>query len=369
VTSSVTAEAFLTGQLRTVAQDARVSLVVGDAVPAVLVESEGVAGLSIGLPRRPSLAADLRGLLRLVVLLRPDVAVFGTPKMGLLAAVACWACRVPRRIYVLHGLRWEGLHGWRRAALRGLDRLACRLSTDVVAVSGSVREIARRQLGVAPGKVRVVHHGSANGIDVDRFAPVPASDRGRVREELGLPPDAVLFTVAGRITRDKGVQDLPAVWERIGAALPEAHLVVVGQLEPAETADTDAVDRLRAMSGVSLWAATDRMERLLGVADVNLSLSRREGMPTVVLEAAACEVPTVGFAVTGVVDAIEQGTGVLVPLGDLDGFADEAIRLGREPSTRRRRGEAARRRVRRDFDPDAVWRGWRELVVAEQAHA
>lgn len=366
VTASMTAEAFLRGQMRSMGELGPVGLVVGDHVPEELVRDEGVVGYSIGVPRDPSPLSDLRALIRLTRIIatsKPTVVIFGTPKMGLLAAVATRLCRTPRRIYVVHGLRWEGLTGNKRLLLRAIERLVCGLATDVVAVSPSVRRRVVEDMAVSALKVRVLHHGSANGIDSTRFVPLP---KGETRRSLGLPADAVLYAFVGRLTRDKGIRELPGVWTAVREQVPNAHLVVVGQAEPIGVEDELAIRRLNSMDSVTVCDATAEIERYLGASDVNLSLSRREGMPTVVLEAASCGVPTVGYRVTGLIDAVTAETGALVPLGSGAEIVTEAIRFGVEDEVRAAAGRAARARIQRDFAPTEVWDAWLRYLVSPE---
>lgn len=71
----------------------------------------------------------------------------------------------------------------------------------------------------------------------------------------------------------------------------------------------------------------------MGQFDVLVFPSRREGFPITVTEAAACGVPSVGYNVTGVVDAISTGvTGIRVPARDVDALAAAAISLLRTPA-------------------------------------
>jgi glycosyltransferase involved in cell wall biosynthesis len=369
VTAAVTAEAFLVGQLRAVSEVGRVALVVGDEVPRDLIEAEGVEGFSIGLSRDPSPMSDAAALGRLVRLLRqlgPQTVVFGTPKMGLLAAIATFVCRTPRRVYVIHGFRWEGSSGWRRYLLTRLDALACLFATDVVAVSASVRDLAIGGLRVDSAKVRLMHHGSANGIDSQRFAPIRGAQRAEVRQQLRLPTEGLVAVFAGRLTRDKGIQQLGDVWNSVVQGTRDAHLVVVGKPEPSEVADSVAIEQLAAMDSVSVWPATDAMETLLGCADINLSLSRREGMPTVVLEAASCEVPTVAYRATGTVDAVSPGTGTLVALDDVSEYVRAVIALANNESERIVMGRSARARVVANFAPADVWRAWTDFLTASR---
>jgi len=85
-------------------------------------------------------------------------------------------------------------------------------------------------------------------------------------------------------------------------------------------------------------------------ADVLLHSSLSEGVPTVVLEAMACELPVVVTDVGGVREAVTDGVkGLLVPPRDPAALADALERLWLDPDLRARLGRAGRERVLREF--------------------
>jgi glycosyltransferase involved in cell wall biosynthesis len=93
--------------------------------------------------------------------------------------------------------------------------------------------------------------------------------------------------------------------------------------------------------------------------DVLAFPSSREGFPNAPLEAAAAGVPTVGYRVTGTVDAlVDGGTGRIVPAGDRAALADALAAYLDDPDLRRRHGRAARERAETHFRREIVWREW-----------
>src|ERR1700685_4242972 len=87
--------------------------------------SEGVTVFAVPMRRQPSIVSDLCAFLKLVGVIRkvrPDLTNFGTPKAGLLGNLAAFFCRVPHRIYTLHGLRLETATGWNRWMLAICER-------------------------------------------------------------------------------------------------------------------------------------------------------------------------------------------------------------------------------------------------------
>ena len=365
VASPMTARAFLTGQLRhlqgrgvqtmlTCADDGTI----GTEVPAFVPWQIG---------REPSAGEDARALRQLTGTMRrlaPDVVVVGTPKAALLGMLAAVAARVPRRVYVVHGLRYEGFTGARRRALQAVEVLVAGLSTDTVAVSPSVAERLR---GLMPpgrrGHVRVLRHGSADGIDAGRFHPTDSAERAALRERLGLPADTPVVLFIGRLTGDKGVGVLRELARRLPEQVPGAVLVVVGEPEPRSAQETADVEALLASPAVRHVDRTEEVEAWMRAADLLAQPTRREGMPNVILEAQFSGLPVVSCAVTGVVDAVEDGvTGVLVPWGRDDEFVTAVLDLLADPARRARLAGAALDRARDRFDQTQVRDAWAALL-------
>ena len=171
---------------------------------------------------------DLVSLARLWLLLRrlrPDLTEFSTPKAGLLGTLAAMLCGVPRRIYMLRGLRLETSTGFKHRILLAAERVACACAHVVLCNSNSLRAEALA-LGVAPAdKLHLLGEGSTNGVDVARFAPGPSN----VRERLGITRKAPVLGFVGRLTRDKGLPELIEAFDTILKAKPKARLLLVEQ--------------------------------------------------------------------------------------------------------------------------------------------
>src|SRR6056297_3137583 len=134
---------------------------------------EGVTVEHLPIVREPSPLADLRALaatVRLIRRLRPTSVNASTPKAGLLGMLAAWLCRVPVRVYVVRGFRFETATGRRRRLFRSLERVAMRCANHVLFNSPSLMTVAEREGLIARGRGEVIGGGSGNGIDVARFA-------------------------------------------------------------------------------------------------------------------------------------------------------------------------------------------------------
>lgn len=320
---------------------------------------EGVDAHVISLEREPSPIADLRGLVQLITLmrrLRPYRVVYGTPKATLLAGLAARICRVPVRIQVLHCLRLETTSGLFRRFLLMTERLALALSTHTVAVSHGLRT-RLAELGVDVARVDVIGKGSVVGVDGQRARRIgeDAALRREQRRVLGVRPDELVVGFVGRVTRDKGIEELVrAVAALRDEGLP-LRLALIGPDEGTDALDADVRGLLGTPWVTSTGNLTDPAE-VFAAFDVFCLPSHREGLPTVVLEAWATGIPVVVSDCTGIRDLVVDGqTGVVVPTGDHCALA-AGLRgvLGDEALGARLRA-AGRDEVEQHFDRTGVW--------------
>lgn len=302
----------------------------------------------------------LMGLWRLFRRERPDIVCGHTPKGGFLSMLAGWLARVPVRVYHLHGLRFETERGLRRRVLMLTERLAGVLAHRVIAVSESVREQAIRYGICSKDKITVLGHGSINGVDAEkRFNPINVDPRVRERlcQQYDIPQDAVIVGFIGRITKDKGIVELVQAWKTISESMPEAHLVVVGEFEPDNRIPSDVLETLKSGRRIHLLGRVNNMPEIYRLVDVVVLPTHREGLPQVILEASAMELPVVTTDATGARDAVVHGqTGLIVPVGDMRALARAILTYLSDPDLRSQHGRAGRARVLEYFRPEEVWR-------------
>lgn len=368
VTDSITANYLLRGQLAFLARSGFEVILIcspGRHLKEVRVR-EGIPCYDLPMEREIAPLRDLQslfGLIRLLRRLRPDIVSASTPKAGLLGMLAATLARVPHRVRTIRGLRLETTEGWKRALLSMAERTASWAADRVVCVSNSLRdEVLARNLAPRE-KVSVLGAGSSNGVDTQRFRPNSDEASNNLRRSLGLTPRTPVIGFVGRLVRDKGIDDLVRAFEEIVLdRLPESRLLVLGELEPGDPVSDDALVFLRDREQVIAPGFVENPEPWYQLMDVLAFPSYREGLPNAPLEAGASAIPTVGYAVTGTVDAVSSGiTGQLVPKGDWRALGDTLCRYLEDADLRRRHGAAALARVQESFDQHTVWEQWRCL--------
>ena len=311
----------------------------GTLVPEVLATGAEVKVLpELVSPVRP--VADARAVAALRRLFRrepPALVHTHSSKAGVVGRAAARPMGVP----VVHTV-----HGWSfhdrmpppaRWTYQVIERALARRTDALVVVAD-----ADRRTGLALGVGRPDQYVCIrSGVDLRVAAP---GDRERARAALGLNGNRPVVGFVGRLAPQKDPHTLLRAFLRVHTDLPDAVLVMVGE-GPMRHGLEQAARATGLAASVRFAGSRRDVPELLPAFDVLALPSRWEGMPRVLVEAAAAGVPVVATPVGGVTDFVEDGaTGLLVPPGDPAALAGALGRLlGDEPL---RAGLRARARAR-----------------------
>jgi glycosyltransferase involved in cell wall biosynthesis len=335
------------------------------------VRQEGIQVRTIPIRRKISPYGDLAAiwaLLRLLWREPVDILHSYVPKGGLVGQLAGFVARVPARIHSCRGLLYTNdLPGWRRRLYRATDRLTNGLAHRTIFISRADRDLAVHEGLCQAGKAR--HTGS--GIDLTHFDPavLPGDTRARVREELGIPADSRVLLTVGRFVIDKGYRELGAAAKALSAERADVRSVWVA---PVFADEEDAlpggfIDSLGLAGRVIRLPLQRDIRRLYLAADLLVHPSYREGVPRVLMEAAAMGLAIVASDIPGCREVLRtDDLGFLVAPRDADALL-QGLRLAlAHPEQAVERARRARAFVRSELDADRVaeriWDVYQEVL-------
>lgn len=329
------------------------------------IEALGIRHIDLpGATRSVDPKADLNAMVSLWRILReerPDVIHTHTPKPGIYGRIIGRLAGVPAVLNTVHGLyATPDDPPVKRAIVYALEAVAARFSDAELIQSAedftllTDRRITRPERTVLLG----------NGVDLERFAPVPPAERKAVRRALDITDDRVVVGMVGRLVAEKGYNELFEAAEQLD---DRCLVVVIGPHEPekGDALDSAAVARAE-QNGVRFLGMRSDVDALYGAMDIFVLPSYREGFPRAAMEAAASGIPIVATDIRGCREVVAHGeNGLLVPVRDGDALAAAVTRLSDDADLRTRMGEAGRAKAEREFDERTIV----HTVVAAQVRA
>lgn len=222
-------------------------------------------------------------------------------------------------------------------------RIGCWLATGIVANSHAAVTYLRRHANEKTSKVTII----PNGIDLENFRSTVSATQ--IRKQLGLSDDSPLVGVLAALRPEKDVETFLRAAAHVGAELPDARFLVIGDGSERHRLEQVAAN-LGLASRVLFLGDQSTVENLLPALDVFVQSSLTESMPNAVLEAMAMGRPVVATKAGGTQELVLDGeTGYLVPIRNPKIMAERILELLRDSERSRWMGEAGRSRVEQAF--------------------
>lgn len=296
---------------------------------------------------------DPRGLVRLASMVRawkPDVLHSHMVHANLMARALRVLIPIPAVISTIHSVHEGGR--FRLAAYRLTNRLVDAMT--IISTAAAEQYVAQ---GTIPRELlRVI----PNGVDADRFQDIPPDTRAILRRSLSVER-AFVWLAVGRFETPKDYPTMLRAFSKVRDRHPQAVLLLVGRGSLKEETETVMGDL--QLGGVHFLGVRQDVPELMSAADGYVMSSAWEGMPTVLLEAAAAGLPIVATGVGGIPEVVrEEASGFLVPPRNPDALGLAMLRLMElAPSQRTSMGERGREHVRARYGTHRMVDGWEEV--------
>ena len=328
----------------------RERFVLGLACPPALIQAMATELASLPVSLYPVEAtgweriSELCRLWRIVRAFRPDLVHCHLFRATLVGAPLARLAGVPIVLETYHGRE-----AWRRGLLKGcfvIDRLVSRCVDQIIAVSEAAGRFLVEGKGIPEHKITVI----PNGRDLATFQPGDGQRRQQIRQQLGLPGQATVLGVVGRLEEQKGHSFLLEAFAQIIGEFPGTSLMLVGDGSLRAALEAQ-VARLHLAAAVVFTGFQRDVPSYIEAMDIVVLPSLHEGLPLQAIEASAMARPVIATAVDGTPEIVcHERTGLLVPPADPASLAKAIRTLLRQPELIHRYGAAARRRVLTRFN-------------------
>jgi glycosyltransferase involved in cell wall biosynthesis len=290
-------------------------------------------------------------LARLVRAWRPDVVHSHMVHANLLARALRLVVPVPAVVSTIHNI-YEGGR-LRMAAYRLTNGLVDHMT--IVSQAAADRFVGD---GIVPEKLLTV---VPNGVDTEQIRNVPVGARESLRRSLGIE-DRFVWLAVGRFEIAKDYPNMLRAFARLAEQQPLALLLLVGRGSLQEKTETLA--RELGLGGVVRFLGVrEDVPLVMNAADAYVMSSAWEGMPMVLLEAAAAGLPIVATKVGGNREVVvDEESGFLVPPRDHEALGSAMVRLSDLPEARRHSlGQRGHEHVRSHYGLDRLAEQWEEI--------
>ncbi|MGE1062805.1 glycosyltransferase family 4 protein [Megasphaera paucivorans] len=279
---------------------------------------------------------------------RFDIVQYSTPNAAFCSAIAAKLSGIRVRNYHLMGLRYLGASGIFRIILKQLEKYTCECSTHIECVSKSNLELAVQDKLFSAHKGTVIWNGSSGGIDLSRFDISHRQEyRALVRKKYGILEHDFLFGFMGRITVDKGINEIFEAFSRIS----NAKLMIIGPTEQLDFLNQYLFKQTKKNHNIIFIGQVSDPERFYCAMDVLLLPSYREGFGNVVIEAAAMGTPAIVSDIPGPIDtSIQNVTALWVPPKDVHALEESMKKIINKPGLRSQLSKACRPYVIHHFE-------------------
>lgn len=262
----------------------------------------------IDIPRGISVGGSMRALKSLTQFFMKekfDLIQYSTPNAAFYSSLAARIAGCSVRNYHLMGFRYLGATGSGRYLLKCFEKVACQNSTSIECVSKSNMEIGIAEKLFSQEKATVVWNGSTGGVDLSKFDFLKRLEwRAEIRKELGYDENDFIYGFVGRITRDKGINELLSAFLKLEDS---SKLLLVGDVEKDNKLDENLLAKVQDDPRVCFHSFVSDIEKYYAAIDVLILPSYREGFGNVVIEAGAVGTPAIVSNIPGPIDAVEAG--------------------------------------------------------------
>lgn len=368
VTTIATSLNFFKGQYQLLLSDFDITAIASDKkILKEVGEENHIKIHHIPMEREISILKDIYCLICFIfyfIRQRPYIVHGNTPKGSLLSMIAAWITRVPVRIYMCHGLRYQGCYGLKRKLLMFMERISCRCATEIICVSHGIKEVLIEDR-ITNKEPIVIWNGSVQGIDMGKFNPDNIMDKQGLKGKYGIEDDDFVLTFVGRIVKDKGINELVEAFEYLSLKYSDIKLLLIGRNEdkgnPVSDKTKEIIDNNK---NIIATGPQSNIVPFLSITDLFVFPSYREGFGLSLMEAGAMNVPSIASNIPGCNEVIIDGlTGLLIEPRSTSAIIESIEKLYNDRELLDYLKSNCRKSIIERYEQNQLWQHYREYYL------
>jgi glycosyltransferase involved in cell wall biosynthesis len=322
---------------------------------------ETIQVIEVEFQRRISLIKDLITQIMLYKVFRrgkPQIVHSITPKAGLLSMLAAKMARVPIRMHTFTGLIFPTKTGFIQKLLIKMDQLLCWATTNIYPEGNGVKQDLI-SYGITSKALKVLANGNVNGIDINHFSVnfYSSEQKEKLKEELRISLNEIVFCFVGRLVKDKGINELVQAFTKINNAFPQTKLLLVGSFErELDPLLPETEKEIQDNLNIIAVGYQNDVRSYFAISDIFVFPSYREGFPNVVMQAGAMELPSIVTDINGCNEIVEDGVnGLIIPSKNKEQLKEKMLLLLENPDLRNQLKQNAREMITSRYEQKMVW--------------
>jgi glycosyltransferase involved in cell wall biosynthesis len=326
-------------------------------------KSQNIPVYVVEMTRKITPWKDLKALWQLYRYLKkeqPLIVHTHTPKAGTIGMIASKMAGVPHRLHTVAGLPLLEINGTKRKLLNLVEKITYSCASKIYPNSKGLKNIIIQEGFCKPEKIKIIANGSTNGIDTQFFNPEKIQNEAllNLKKSLGIHPDEFVFVYVGRLTGDKGINELLVAFQKIATEFNQAKLLLVGffesELDPLRK---ETLLEIKNNKQVIFVPFQKDVRPYYAVSNALVFPSYREGFPNVVLEAGAMGLPSIVTNINGCNEIIEDyKNGILIPTKDTASLFMAMKKIVSDTTLRSYLQQNARPMVISRFEQITLWK-------------
>lgn len=287
------------------------------------------------IPVSMSRGIDIRGIIVIFKMYKLfknkkfDIVQYSTPNASFYAAIASKLANIPVRLYCQWGIAYVGFQGIKRTIFKSIEKIVCNFSTWIEPDSYGNLHYSYIEGLYTNEKSSVIWNGSAAGVNLEKFDISQKNTwRNEIRNKYLIDNDTFVIGFVGRITGDKGINELLESTRELFIKKPNSRLLLIGNTEKIKSINSEFYQWSLNEPRVIYCGRTSEVEKYLAAIDVFVLPSYREGFGSTVIEAEAMGVPVIVTDIPGPTDAmIDEKTGIVIRKADIASLGESLLFL------------------------------------------